>query len=684
MQQIEASISDNFKKMTMRAIMSIVLFILVYLTLFSLAILLVVLSAVFGFFIIVTKPMFFTLMIGAGLLSMGILVFIFLVKFIFNKHKVDRSHLTEITRAEEPELFKLIEEIVAKVNTDFPKKVYLSADVNASVFYDSGFWSMFLPVQKNLQIGLGLMNATTTDEFKAILAHEFGHFSQKTMKVGSYVYTVNQIIYNMLNDNESYSELAQKWANVSSYLSIFVGIAIKIVQGIQEILGKVYKVVNINYMGLSREMEFHADEVAAYAVGSKPLISSLLRLELADSAYDSVIAVYDAKIAENKKAGNLFPHHQFAIQFLAQEQNLSINNNLPAVDLNHLNRFNKSKLNIANQWASHPSIEDRIAALQKLNVNNPIPSKEIAISLLVQKDVIQNKITEKLFAKVNFENGPSILEEDEFKNHFTENYKKNTFSNFFNNYYNYKNPPVIDTEIAKKYTLPIDTNAKVLFSDDAVDNAYNLAVLESDINTIAQIADKTYTVNTFDYDGIKYKRKEAKQLLEKLNIEFAALKETIQIKDYQIYNYFKSKANARGKESEFNEKYGNFENMEVHFNDRLAASTKVYEATNFISYTTPFEIIEINLDNLKPLEQNLKTHINDCLNSTLFTDNLSQEEQVCLWNYTQKDLIYFTNPNYDEDNLKIMSTALNTYHHLISLSYFTTKKKLLEFFESLE
>lgn len=51
---------------------------------------------------------------------------------------------------DQPELFTLIREVVRDVDTDFPKRVYLSADVNAAVFYDSRFWSMFLPIKKNL------------------------------------------------------------------------------------------------------------------------------------------------------------------------------------------------------------------------------------------------------------------------------------------------------------------------------------------------------------------------------------------------------------------------------------------------------------------------------------------------------------------------------------------------------
>ncbi len=138
----------------------------------------------------------------------------FLFKFLFKQHKTDLSHLTEVTRIEEPAIFQMIEAIVKKLGTGFPKRVYFSASVNASVFYDSGFWSMFLPVRKNLEIGVGLINSVTEQELKAILSHEFGHFSQRSMKVGSYVYQVNKVIFNLLYDNESFDKTAENWSRI--------------------------------------------------------------------------------------------------------------------------------------------------------------------------------------------------------------------------------------------------------------------------------------------------------------------------------------------------------------------------------------------------------------------------------------------------------------------------------------
>ena len=127
-------VSNNFKKMTTKAIISIALFLIVYILLLFLAIGLTILSVIGGFYIIAAKPMAITLGLGIGLASLGFFILAFLFKFIFKKHKIDRSHLTEITEQTEPKLFKFISNIVKEVETDFPKKIYLSTDVNASVF----------------------------------------------------------------------------------------------------------------------------------------------------------------------------------------------------------------------------------------------------------------------------------------------------------------------------------------------------------------------------------------------------------------------------------------------------------------------------------------------------------------------------------------------------------------------
>src|SRR5688572_17166397 len=148
---------------------------------------------------------------------------------------------------------------------------------------------MFLPTKKNLQIGLGLVNAVNVSEFKAVMAHEFGHFSQRSMKLGSFVYNVNRVIYNMLFENTSYGRSLEKWGSMHFLFAIFATITAAIVRAIQYVLRQMYGLINKNYMSLSREMEFHADAVAASVSGSDNCISALRRIELAGNAYGVLI-----------------------------------------------------------------------------------------------------------------------------------------------------------------------------------------------------------------------------------------------------------------------------------------------------------------------------------------------------------------------------------------------------------
>jgi hypothetical protein len=121
------------------------------------------------------------------------------------------------------------------------------------------------------------------------------------MKVGSYVYNVNKIIFNMLFENESYQKLIDRWRNASSYFSVFVSIAVKIIEGIQWLLKKLYAVVNKNYMALSREMEFHADAVASTVAGGNNLVTALSSIQLADSCYNAALNNANGWIKEKKQ-----------------------------------------------------------------------------------------------------------------------------------------------------------------------------------------------------------------------------------------------------------------------------------------------------------------------------------------------------------------------------------------------
>ncbi|UKJ08436.1 M48 family metalloprotease [Solitalea lacus] len=675
--------SSNFKKQTVKAISAIFFFVFSYILLVILSICLTVLCGYAGIMLVALKPMFITLMIGLGLVSMGLLTIIFLLKFLAQKHTVDRSYLIEISASDEPRLFEFIQSIVIEVKTEFPKKIYLSNDVNASVFYDSSFWSMFLPIKKNLQIGLGLVNSVSEEEFKAILAHEFGHFSQRTMKIGSYVYNVNRVIYNMLYDNDSYLSLAQDWANVSSYFSIFVNGAVRIVFGIQWILRKVYNIVNLNHMSLSREMEFHADAVAAHVTGSKPLITSLLRLDLANQAYQTVLGYYDQKIDEAVKTKNLYDQQLNVMNFLAMANKLPFEQNLPQVHFQHLSRYNKTKLVIKDQWASHPSTVDRVAALENLNIEVAENTGNAAWSLFSDPSKLQQQLTEHLFSGVEYSKEETFIDTTVFMNEFTGRFNDNSFNEVFNGYYDTKNPLSGNDLIGiEEEDLKIEFDQ--LFGDEILDLVYTFNSLETDIVTLKQIYEKTFGVKSFDYDGNRYTPEDCFELIATLEREAHRLKTEIIKNDKCIYLYFKQRSMQLGRLGEFEKHVHLYHEIDLEYDTKEKHYVDMLNAANFIYDTTPFDIIEQKIQELTKVEVAFKQELEKMMSSTIFQLELNKEMRKDITKYLSQDWVYFKRPNYDNDALEVMMKGIKSYQVLLSATIFKVKKNYLNFMAELE
>ena len=128
--------------------------------------------------------------VGAG----AAFLTVFMVKGIFfMKHGRANDFEIEVKPAEQPALFEFLHTLADEAGAPRPHRVFLSSRVNASVSYDLTLLNLLLPSKKNLEIGLGVVNTLTLGELKAVLAHEFGHFTQRSMAVGRWVGTAQQI-----------------------------------------------------------------------------------------------------------------------------------------------------------------------------------------------------------------------------------------------------------------------------------------------------------------------------------------------------------------------------------------------------------------------------------------------------------------------------------------------------------
>lgn len=685
MQKNLPTISSEYKKQVTNSIFFIILFFLVYILLIALSLaFLVFIGYLVVQIILAIKFSYITILISGGLIGMAVFILIFLVKFIFSFQSNDTSGFIEIKRNQEPELFKLIDEVVTEVDTNQPKKVFLSSDVNAFVNYDSAFWSMFFPVKKNLTIGLGLINTTTVSELKAILAHEFGHFSQSSMKVGSYVNQANKIIYDMLYNNKGFDEMLQNFAGLHGIIQLFAHFALWFIKGIQWILIKFYDILFKKHMSLSRQMEFNADAIATYVVGSDVNSASLMRLYLSEGALDNSIRFYFDKTI-NFDTKSLYRNQTTLLQFLAEENNHKVENNLPYINIDELERYNKSKLHIENQWASHPTIQQRVEAIKKLNKPSVNLDNRLANSLLKNFDNYSEKFTNRIFDLNMISHTENFISEDEFLAKYKELNEKNTFPKIFNTYYDTKNPILENLDKIKSDLLYEDLkkiSSSDLFSDEKVALILEKNALENDKNVLDMIKDGSYKLKTFDYDGKKYNNKQTSTPKKIIENRLEIVDEEISKNDELIFKIIYSKANSEEKLklSELQEK---FNSADKDFDEYYNAFNEFVPHLSFMSQKHQIEDIRRFRKILLDKEKIFKEKIVKLLQDSPFKLFLEKDNKIILENYLNENFMYFENNSYKEHEINQLNDVLSNYQQAMSRAYFNMKKELLAFYVDL-
>jgi Zn-dependent protease with chaperone function len=240
----------------------------------------------------------------AGTCSAFLAVFMWkALVFVKHRHAIDDI---EVTAQEQPRLFAFINRLADEAGAPRAHRVFLSPRVNAAVFYDLSVLNLLFPSRKNLEIGLGLVNAVSLGELKAVLAHEFGHFGQRSMAVGRWVYIAQQIAAHIIAKRDALDSFLRGLSRVDLRIAWVGWLLSLIVWSIRSLMETVFRLVVLAQRALSREMEYQADLVAVSLTGSDALIHALYKLNVADEAWERALAFADAEVREKRGVSDLF------------------------------------------------------------------------------------------------------------------------------------------------------------------------------------------------------------------------------------------------------------------------------------------------------------------------------------------------------------------------------------------
>lgn len=331
----------------------------------------------------------------SGLLGLFLLGALFFIKTGGEPNK------NEITAADEPELFAFLYALADRVGAPRPHRVFLSSRVNAGVFYDLSFINLLVPTRKNLEIGLGLVNTLTLSEFTAVLAHEFGHFAQRSMAVGRWVYTAQQVAGQVVVARSWLDKLLAGLSQIDLRVAWIGWIMRIIVWSIRSLLDTAFRAVVLAERALGREMEFQADLVSVSVTGSDALVNALHRLGAADGAWSVALSVLAREAGRGKAVPDLFTLQTRVIEHMARilnEPDHGASPQIPAENPEEHRVFEQELAEPPRMWSTHPPNRDRELNAKRVYVPATLDSRS-AFCLFRNPKKLRKRVTAEILAE---------------------------------------------------------------------------------------------------------------------------------------------------------------------------------------------------------------------------------------------------------------------------------------------
>ena len=208
----------------------------------------------------------------------GILVPLFLLKPLFAPDS-SQSKPRRLKRDAEPLLFDYVERVCDAVGAPRPASIRIDLEVNASASFRRGLASFFSD-DLTLTIGLPLVAGMNARQFSGVLAHEFGHFSQRTgLRMSNLIMRVNIWFLRFVFERDGWDERLERWQATSG------GWLFAILWCLNKTLWMSrWCVFGLSWLGramsgwLTRQMEFDADLHEIRFSGSKCFATTCRRL----------------------------------------------------------------------------------------------------------------------------------------------------------------------------------------------------------------------------------------------------------------------------------------------------------------------------------------------------------------------------------------------------------------------
>lgn len=282
----------------------------------------------------------------------GSVLVLFLLYPLWPQGKPPKPYVLD--RKKHARFYQLVEKMTAAIGVPAPQFIEIIPDMNAAAGPVHGMGSLAKGELK-LIVGMALVMGTTAQQFMGVLAHEFGHFSQRSsMMAYIWINTVNRWLGECGFGQDVWTQRLHDWRERydNELVQVCLIVTDWLLQLVRLLFQHLYRLnVRLTHP-MSQQMEFDADLYEARVVGSQQFRASTLQLRRLGHAWGAARS----------------------ITFQALDEQDRLLRNLPAATQEIAGRLSPAALQQIEDdlhqeqtryWDSHPADLERITNAEK-------------------------------------------------------------------------------------------------------------------------------------------------------------------------------------------------------------------------------------------------------------------------------------------------------------------------------
>ncbi len=252
----------------------------------------------------------------------------------------------------EPVLYAYVNRLCDVIGAPRPLEIHVNCDLNAGAEFRCGWLNVFGTRKMSLHLGLPLVAGLSLEQLTGVLAHELGHFTQRTaMWLETMVRRTNLWFLRAARERDSIDEWIDRQCRARGPMALVCYPAQSIIWLARRLFHGLATAGMTISCSMSREMEYNADRCQVRVVGNRAFTSTLRRLRELTIAHQisfrDVVAFYQ----EGRLPDDMIALSVANIGFITPEVKKKL--------------IRMMRDETTGAFDSHPSDQDRIAAAIK-------------------------------------------------------------------------------------------------------------------------------------------------------------------------------------------------------------------------------------------------------------------------------------------------------------------------------